>query len=396
MREVVVNERSTLRADTFHKFLSNSPAGGWFPALQGLTWTITRSNLPYTNLFFSPHLKKAFIYLSWWWYGPDVPYDLLPTIASTISTLPTSTIQLLRAGVDNRRGSWEYLKESLSSVVLGCGPSLTELNSPIPMSDAAINHLIRLPNFRTWNTEGPPPSYSALSLPLLFSPLTELTLGDSAACGWLPLFKRLEHSTSIARAVTPLSRMKESLTLLSIENLDGSIIDVALATTIQIFRNLITLYVEYYCYAPGEEGECTFKLNNDSVAELATALPQIESLLLGYPCAENTCATTVACLVPISACCVKLQTLEIHFNTTNIVEDLKNISEDPRYQALRSLPRCTLARLGVYHLPLALDEPGFETVAHGMIDIFPSLDHCAGRAGNWGKLSDKIVKVQDL
>jgi hypothetical protein len=40
--------------------------------------------------------------------------------------------------------------------------------------------------------------------------------------------------------------------------------------------------------------------------------------------------------------------MEIHFNTTNIVDDSKDISENLRFQELHSLPKCTLSRLDVY------------------------------------------------
>ena len=121
------------------------------------------------------------------------------------------------------------------------------------------------------------------------------------------------------------------------------------------------------------------------------ALTQLESLLLGL---ENTCPTTVACLLTISTYCVGLEKLEIHF-TTNIVDDFKNIQEVPRFEQLRSAPRCPLTRLDVYRISLTLDEPGFETVANGMIDIFPSLTHCEGLDQSWDELSDRIVELQE-
>ena len=133
-----------------------------------------------------------------------------------------------------------------------------------------------------------------------------------------------------------------------------------------------------------------FKLNNGNLTELAMALTQLEFLFLGHPCPENTCLTTVACLVPISVHCNKLSTLGIHFNTTNIVDNFKNTLEDSRFQQLRSLQRCSLKCLNVCGMPLSLDESGSKTVAEGMINIFPSLTHCEGLGRGWGKLSREI------
>jgi len=92
--------------------------------------------------------------------------------------------------------------------------------------------------------------------------------------------------------------------------------------------------------------------NNDDVAELATTLSQLESLILGPACSENTCATTVACLLQISVHCIRLEKLAIRFNTTNIVDDFRDISKGHRFQELHSLPRCTLSCLDISQIPL--------------------------------------------
>jgi hypothetical protein len=89
-----------------------------------------------------------------------------------------------------------------------------------------------------------------------------------------------------------------------------------------------------------------------------------------------------------------LQKLEIHFNSIRIVEDLENISKDPRLQGLRSLPRCTLSCINVYRMPLTVDEPGCQTVANGMIDIFPSLERCGGLGRAWEMLYGRIVELR--
>lgn len=394
MHHVSVDESLTLTEDASHKFRQNSPAGGWFPALQSLSWCITTSNLPYADLFFSPHLMRIFISSPSPWMAHGVPRDILPAIASRIAALPTSALQCLRVGISwHHWMPWAYFKDSLSYVILQCGSSLTEFASPIPLSDAAINHLIRLPNLRTWHVECPPPNYSSSSLPPVFPPLTGFALGGGAACRWLSLFGRLEASVSLTRGMAPLSKTKESLQFLGVENTLNPVINVAFTSPIQTFHNLVSLRVEVYCHGKDGKGYCAFKLNNDDVAELAVALPQLEFLLLGHPCSENTCATTAACLLSISVYCPELEVLEIHFNTTNIADDLKNISVDPKFEEVRSLTRGRLSHLNVYRTPLTLDELGFETVAKGMVDIFPSMQLCGGRTGVWGWVNERIEQL---
>ena len=319
---------------------------------------------------------------------PEVPRHFLPVIASTISTIPTASLQFLSVHVGHRGIPPAYLKDPLSSVVLRCGPSLTEFSSPIPLSDVAITHLIHLPNLHTWHTEHPPPNYPASSLPLVFTPLKKLTLGEGAARGWLSLFNRLGNCVSPTQDVTPLSRVGGSLESLHVGNFPNPIIGVSFASIIQRFRNLTYLNVNVDCYDEVHK-QCVFKMNDDSIFKLAMALPRLESLLLGYPCHRNTCHTTVACLLPISVHCARLQSLEIHLNTTNIVDDLKNISEDPRFQGLRLLRKCTLSYWDVRDMPLTLNDSGLEIVARGMMDIFPDLVCCEG----WHELSWKIAEL---
>ena len=396
MRQVYVDEKSILTKASFRKLRANSPAGGWFPALQTLYWYTTESDLPYVNLFFYPHLKTISIFVQGW--SNNSSEDTFLAIASTISALPTSALQSLDVFVPHMV-PWGHFEDSLSSVAPRCGPSLVEFISSTPLSKAAADHLIQLPHLHTWRIDSSPPSYSASSFPLTFPPLNEFTLGGGVVYEWLSLFERLEDSASTARGVTPLSKMKESLKILAITEVPGFTIDISFTSPIQMFQNLVELSVETSCWDERDRGQCIFKLNNNDVTELAIALPRLEPLCIEPGCYENICATTVTSLLAISVHCVKLRWLEIHFNTTNIVDDLKTISEDHKFQELRSLPRCSLNYLDVWRTPLTLDEPDFEIVANGMIGIFPSLECCTGWGefkDSWHGLSKKIAGIQEI
>ena len=391
MRRVSVDDRDFFGEDTARQFRLNAPAGGWFPAMQSLTWTILTPHLLYIDLFFSPHLESVRIYTSTTWSHSRFPRDILPALASTISVLPTSTLQKLSIGAmfgaSLSDTPWAYFKDSFSSAILRCGPPLVKLVSPIPLSDAAVNHVTQLPHLRTWGVEGPPPNCSASSPQFAFPSLTDLGLGEASTPGWLSLFQHLEARVSVRQdAVTPLSKMKKSLRVLSVETPSSApTINISFISAIRMFRNLVDLDVGATC----RDGQCTFKLNNDDVTELSVALPRLERLHLGTPCSENTCATTTTCLLLISIHCPGMNDLAIHFNTTNIVGDLKNISVDPRFQELHSLPRCQLWYLDVSNMPLVLDESDFQTVVDGMRGIFP----CLGRFGGtdiWNELSKKL------
>ena len=396
MHQLRRDGRCVLGGDTLRKLCLNSPAGGWFPALKDLSWSIAECNIQHIDLFFSPHLESISIDPSYSWINSEVPQSVPPILASAISTLPAPSLQSLLVDICHPDIHLGYFKVSLSSIILRCGPPLSQFASTIPLLDAAVNHLIHLPHLRILRIEGPPPSYSTSSLPLVFPPLVEFTLVDGTARGWLSLLERLEHSVPATQSATPLSKTKESLESLIIgSSLGPVIIDISLVSVIQIFRNLVCLTIEAYCDNEDDEGKCAFEFDDDDITKLAMALPRLRALILGSPCSENTCATTAACLLQISVHCIELEKLEIHFNTTNIVDDLKNISEDPRFQELRSLPRCTLWCLDVDQIPLDLDEPaGPEAVAKGMVDIFPSLVHCSGFDEVWDTISGGIARLR--
>ena len=283
MREVRLNWLSPIGDDTILKFRLSSPAGGWFPVLQELHLFITNSNVHYAHLCLSPHLKRVSIYFSWSCDNSKALHDLLPAVASTISALPTSALQSMSLDLENHRDvPRAYFEDTFSSVVLRCGPSLTKFISPAPLSDPAMNHLIRLPHLRTLRIGCPPPTYSASSLPLVFPSLAEFTLGKGVANEWLSLFKRLEHPISATQGVTPLSKMKESLESLKVEDLPTPIIDSSFTSPIRMFHNLIILNLGARCHNVGSEGKCAFKLNNADVTNLTIALPRIRKNLADY------------------------------------------------------------------------------------------------------------------
>ena len=282
MRQVYIYEWEHLGEETFKKLRLNSPPGGWFPKLRDLSLCIKDVNIPYADLFFSPHMKRISIRFSLAWKHTGVPLRVLPNLVSTLSVLPTSSLERISVSA-RHRVPWAHLKDLFSSIVLRCGPSFTEYDSPVPLSNAALHHLIQLPHLRTWRIHSPPPTYPASSLPLVFPPLRRLTLGKGATRGWLPLLGRPEGG------VTP------SLEVLNIEEIMVTGINSSSVSTIQCFRNLVHLDVWICCYRKGHAGgKCIFKLNNNDITELTMALTQLESLLLGHPCFENTCLTTIA------------------------------------------------------------------------------------------------------
>jgi len=388
MVKVLAAPKLALSEDTIQKLRLKSPAGGWFPALRTLKWRVSGLNFPYANLFISPHLKRVEICLELLEHELKLPSNSLSSTASTISALPVSALQVLivdaKASSDNI--PWQHFKDSLSSIVLRCGPSLVEFTSPVLLSDEAIYHLIQLPRLSVLRLNGLPPSSFVLSPPRVFPPLVKCTFGQDAMAGWLLPLKRLEDSIPALQGVVPLSRMKGLLECLTAEDSPGLIIDPGFTSFVQIFWNMVHLNIGARCHNEQGQGQCSFVLNDGNVVELAAALPRLETLRLGSPCIQNTCATTVACLLPISVYCAELMELEIHFNTTNIAEDFLNISKDPSF-CVPTIGQRSLRFLYVHRTPLTIGRKDLLEVFDKLEVIFPALEYIEGLGRCWEHLS---------
>jgi len=226
-------------------------------------------------------------------------------------------ISLLPASLENLsflcgRGKEEPLRDALSSFVCRCGPSLRTFYVHTQLSEAAIHHLMRLPNLRHWSTHQKPPRTIPTSI---FPSLERLCIEDPAALVWLHLLTSPENGTAQDGFVTATSHPIITKTFKSLECPSDTTLDSTLVSSIIKFRNLVTLEVQVHC---SSVGACIFQLTDDDIENLAIGPPHLESLRLGQPCSFDTCKATVAAPISISVQCLDLTVLETHFNTLDI------------------------------------------------------------------------------
>jgi len=150
MRELCIRWEENISNDTLSRLLDNSPDGVLFPNLERLYWKV---DAPYTplsffRLFLSPRLKRVNLHTRSTMFG--LPWQLVP-LAEVISCLPASLEHL-----SLMCGPWkgDLLKDVISSLVLRCGPLLRSFSSSTPLSEAALHHLMQLPNLRSWAVLG--------------------------------------------------------------------------------------------------------------------------------------------------------------------------------------------------------------------------------------------------
>lgn len=352
--------------------------------LERLYWDAdkTCTGLTFFRLFLSPHLKWTSFHINPITSGGilDTPWDWQAVLVQIISCLPTSLEGLSIAYGAEKDGP---LNDAISSFICRCGPSLKGFETYVPLSEAAIRHLVQLPNLHTlYIAQDPPQTVPTSVLPSLI----QLHLDNHALVPWLRLLA--SHGKNILQdgSTSAISHSSARGTLELLNCPRKTIVDSTFLSSIVEFCDLVILRVGASCR--DAEG-CSFRMTDDNVNDLAAALPRLEILELGEPCFSNTCNNTVASLLSISAHCLDLTALKIHFNTLTIVEDIQRMLDGG---SGRDKAKCKLKDLNVGCMPLEVREEDIETVAMGLKAIFPCLTSAlsAGYYGCWYQLGEKL------
>lgn len=375
MRQLHLDFDSTVSEEVLHMISANSSNGIMCPGLRTLLWTVEPHTLPFHRLFFSPHLTDFEFHGN---FTFEVP--VLSDMISMILELEAFPLQRLHLHVPLHEHP--DLHSAVSSAVLRCGPSLEVLYVPTTLSDAAVQHIVRLPKLTSWCTRNGPPSEPNLSLSDAFLKLETLQLRTEASLEWLPIFEETaRHTSSGQNTYAPHYRGPcHNLTVL--DTWKDVSIDATFMSPIMLFHGLVRLTLESACYV----GECAFSLTDEDVEEIAPALPRLESATFGRVCPANDCRTTISSLLTLSVCCKNLEDLEIHINTKYLLGELNIASTDPRLDDLPSFPErefCLTVSRAIWPW---LGQEYMEEVAMGFRKIFPSLSTISGRTP-WDELN---------
>ena len=278
-------------------------------------------------------------------------------------------------------GEEEPLKDATSSFVHQRGSLLRRFRSCVPLSEAAIHHLMQLPNLRSLIfAQGPPRTIP----PSIFTSLERLRLHELAALPWLHLLASHKEFILQNGSAPATSHVNIRKTLRYISCPLDTTIDSTFLSSILKFRNLVALRLGTYFY---RVGGCAFHLTDDNMEKLAASLHRLKSLQLKQPCGSNSRNTTVASLISISIHCPDLTDLETHFNTLTIVGDIQRLI-DGGYG--RNSAKCELRRLVVGYIPLKVHGEDIETIVVGFKVIFPCLTDFTDFNGHWRELGSKL------
>ena len=386
MRRLSLIEGSSVSEEVLCLISANSPNGIMCPGLRNLFWAAEPHTLPFYHLFLSPHLMEIELSFRYRALEGEVLDEVLSDITSVVLELENLPLRHLYLDVPATSPS---LDSAVSSAVLRCRHSLETLSVLTPLSDAAIQHIMRLPNLTTWEGVNGPAGASELSLSGAFPELKVLQLQAEASLEWLPLFGAAARRTSSGQDSRAPFNHPPGQKLTVLECWVDVSVNAAFIHPIMLFHGLVELMLVSPC---SSVGGCAFSLTDNDVAEIATALPRLRNATLGSPCSINSCRTTVSSLAFLSTRCKSLEYLGLHFNTTNLRGDLESVSVDPRPHGLPSSPGRSFSLL-MANAPYSISEEDVLPVLAGFLRIFPSLGRIYGNNTGWRELSRSLKEV---
>ena len=385
MRHIILDPHSGVSDEILHAISTNVPSRFLCPQLRVLNWK-SSTNLTFNRTFVSSNLTR------FQFVCHPTNIEILGDLASVMAELQTSSLQWLVVDISVPEGPvLTNLTVALSSAILRCGPFLNSIIVPVPLTDAAIRHIMRLPELFSWATRNGPPDVSGFPLSNTFPKLRQLSPCSVKALKWLPFFNANTYHTSSGRVVPVPRNHGPHQTLISIFSPYGAPteVDTTVISPILLFRGLVELQLESIC---SRAHGCSFHLTDDDVGKIVAALPNLTTLNLGRACSADSCETTIASLLIISTGCKNLKHLTLHFRTRNLLHDLKSMPNDPRLRDLFQLPRCGLELLDASRAPLRMAQ-GYKRTAEEFLRIFPSIRKVSGGKKGWQMVNRKLQEL---
>ena len=388
----------------FLQVLFRLPADDPFPNLRELHGWIKPALLHFLHRFMSPRLTVFSVYVD---IDDRLGCSGYGSLTDAISVIPGTPLRRFSLGEYQWENASTKFRQEVSAMVLRCGPALNYLDAGVELSEQAMLHVIQLPHLHTLKLahESPPDITNAFLQDTIILPsVHSLTLTTPTAHAWLPFLNDLRWRQPTATTTWGHSQSQVQIGIYSsLKELYcgcGEVPKRAIVKQALTFKNLTTLEVGRFCPADG----CSFDLTDNDLISITKALPRLRKLLLGHPCWLNTCQTTFKSLLTLSANCVGLTELIVHFNTIDIVEDVKSLleTEDLNVQTPRKGPRCEVTSLPVFLTPLVVDKPDTEVLARGFLFVFPMLESipvCPGGRGaassEWLRVSTAISRLRE-
>jgi len=377
--------------EAFSLLSMQTPTLGQYPLpnLRSINWWIDSwDTVPFLRLFLNPELASVQIV-----FPDDRPHPYLP---ATISLIPTGELTHLQL---EQMDDEDFRQDAFYDLLDGASGTLKSISLDRKLSVAIAEKILQLPHLRCLDTEMPEARISPPAV--VFPSLEKLVVSYKEAGSWLhtlqnipnPVLLELEASFSGSSPIY-LQTLGSSLlgasierTLVSLECTSEGRIPLTEAgiRPLLSFGGLTKLNLFSACTTQ----RCNFQLNDFIISELAVALPRLRALSLGSsPCKVATPDVTVSSLVALSANCVDLDSLQLHFDANDIV------TRRSRTSSRTHKSTCKLRTLRVGSQPLSSKHDDILLVTFTILHIFPHLETILYTGGPWDRVKQGVQLFQ--
>jgi len=360
------------------------------PNLQSLEWYSTTDTFPHIDLFQSPQLTSLKVRV----------IANIPNVVPILALLRVETLEEVRfLDLSGDRD----VQDAISNLVLRTTATLRSIEVSSDLSDAAIRHITRLPNLSDASLISVNLDRLTATSETSFASLRTLETGVDSRGGWKCLLEDARDLESIVlNSLTALhpDEVVDAFGFLINKGFHRTMrrLSFAAAEPCDITPPVLAPLLNFGCLTrlsvspPCDPTRCTSQLTNDTLAQLAGALPQLVELVLGnVPCGSPAPGVTLAGLLPLSVHCAQLETLQVHFNV--LPTDIQDGAlSEPSDQAPLSLSRCHLTQIVVGQLPIPTTAKSPLIVAHIIYRMFPRLSRVVHTVGDspWKEVRETI------
>ena len=366
------------------------------PNLQSLEWLSVTDTFRYINLFLSPHLTSLNVRV--------IPG--IPNVGPILASLPVKTLGELRF-LDHSGD--RAVQDVISQLVLKTTAALRSIQVSSDLSDAAFRHIARLPHLSDASVNFVSLGRLSSSSDVAFPSLRTLETRVDSAGGWkyfLGNTKNVYSTVLHSRIALEQEEIVNVFRFLIDKGFHQTIHELSFAvsqpynltpqvlTPLLGFKSLTRLSVTSSC----DPARCNSRLTKEALALLAEALPRLVELFLGgAQCRSPTREVTLTDLSPLSAHCVHLETLQIHFSAVDIQTDVPDdVLSSSSEQEPPSPNHSRLFQLVVGALPVSTSEKSLLIVAYLLLQMFPKLSMLRWTVENsrWKKVQEHIDTFQ--
>ena len=374
------------------------PNGSFLPNLQRLTCFIDWEHCAWIKLFLSPSL--LYIDLNTFESDPG------PIAGPMLESLPMESLQAL------------HLEDfpldvasvgTLSNCLLRLSGPLQDLITYHKISSDAAAHISQLSNLRVLGISFRESNFTLPGAVDVFPSLKSLYAQVDDNLDWLDLLKDMRAglkylSISWTEGLAPppdfthrlvsalhTSGAQDTLRVLRINASRPWGISGTTVVPLLSLHNLTNLEIHTPCHTHA----CAFDLVDADVAQLASSLSKLRTLILGGPkCVHPSPGFTVDGLFFLSKYCASLLDLEVHFNAPESRIFNGSSDADEGRVPIRSLfsraSNCNLRWLYVHELPFPTTPNSVGVMTYFLIHLFPHLDTIV----QTGSLSEPWAETQ--